>query len=291
MAKPAVHEGSLHDCSRRKGGPVAQVAQNKVYICGKLAATAGDLLKCVDTAERISFGSPAVAIMGRAAAREEDPTNKDGKMKQGTVRSTVLIGDGLPPKTIKEKILWFARLTLGSKLWALDAERGTSLAGDPKCNMHVAEILEAADLVVPWIRDVNVRHAIGQYLVIVLNHGLFVGSQDPEFEGVAWKYSGRLALQLDGRRPPTVEEWSKGQAHVGHWTRQSAEYDPQLGDIIIHNAIIDGVDNWHIGIVSRPGMTISAASKPELNRVVENDWGFRKEQLETRIVLTYEEPQ
>lgn len=49
-------------------------------------------------------------------------------------------------------------------------------------------------------------------------------------------------------------------------------FDPQPGDIIATSFLNEG----HVGIVSGPGMTISAAYIPgQLDGVVENNWGFR----------------
>lgn len=68
-------------------------------------------------------------------------------------------------------------------------------------------------------------------------------------------------------RPPTTSDWYHGRVkHFKFYSKTEGAYKP--GDII--------TDGHHVGIVSGNGKTISASTNP--NKVVENDWCFRKGQ-------------
>ena len=84
------------------------------------------------------------------------------------------------------------------------------------------------------------------------------------FVADAYNYgNGReiIPTGLIGSHPPSAFDWYNGNVTVGFVSTTNA----RPGDIVA----VQG----HVGIVSRPGNTISASSTE--NAIVENDWGFR----------------
>jgi hypothetical protein len=75
----------------------------------------------------------------------------------------------------------------------------------------------------------------------------------------------------DERYPPVAADWSNPKTEIKGWVVVDT---PKPGDV--------ASDGKHMGIVSGEGTTISASSEAE--KVVKNDWGFRKED-EGRMVF------
>ena len=75
-----------------------------------------------------------------------------------------------------------------------------------------------------------------------------------------------LSGGLFGGDPPSARNWETANDIEG-W---KIVRDPKPGDVAAYYG--------HVGIVSGPNRTISAASPERGDAVVENDWGFRPEQ-------------
>jgi len=71
-----------------------------------------------------------------------------------------------------------------------------------------------------------------------------------------------------GGHAPSASDWHRGKV-PGF---QQVHGAPQKGDV--------ATDGKHVGIVSRPGKTVSVTThdpkESNYGRVVENDWGFRQ---------------
>jgi len=100
----------------------------------------------------------------------------------------------------------------------------------------------------------------------VPNVGGYSGMAGPEASD--WLHEttgGRM-----GGHAPSASDWHKGKVPGFEQVRGA----PQKGDV--------ATDGKHVGIVSRPGKTVSVTTEPSnpaaYGRVVENDWGFRSGQ-------------
>ncbi len=76
-----------------------------------------------------------------------------------------------------------------------------------------------------------------------------------------------------GGHAPSASDWHRGKV-PGFEQVHGA---PQKGDV--------ATDGKHVGIVSRPGKTVSVSTRdstlPDYGCVIENDWGFRQNQKGT----------
>ncbi len=96
MGKPAARLGDDHSCplsegsKPHKGLSIAQVKPSKVYIEGKLTATAGDIAPCNGPPDTLAEGAEKVFIKGALAARQGDKTAHGGVITSGAKK--VFIG-------------------------------------------------------------------------------------------------------------------------------------------------------------------------------------------------------
>mgnify|MGYP001627172822 CR=1 FL=1 len=123
--------------------------------------------------------------------------------------------------------------------WSLNSFRGDFWFGDYKCNQFVYEITSAAGA----------------------SPGL------PNKGGLGARLPGR------GPYPPTAGQWGDPQFNITNWRNLDSGENPRRGDVIsIPRQTMNATG--HVGIVLRPGVVVSAATRS----VVINDWGFRTNQ-------------
>jgi hypothetical protein len=137
-------------------------------------------------------------------------------------------------------IMTTARHYVGSKNWAVNADRPPYGPGTNKCNLFVYEVLNEAGASVQMIE----RHK--------------------------WGISR-------GKHPPLAGQWADRNFSISGWTIVPS---PQIGDVVAeahhysdasgHVGIVSSVSPD-----GKSGTTISAATS---GSVVENDWGFRSGQ-------------
>jgi uncharacterized Zn-binding protein involved in type VI secretion len=95
MPKSAARKGDAHQCHKHDDGKI-QEGSATVFINNQPAARVGDTAKCGDGQHtKLKQGSTSVTIDGKPAVRQDDPTDHDGKVKEGS--SNVFIGDGGKP--------------------------------------------------------------------------------------------------------------------------------------------------------------------------------------------------
>lgn len=124
----------------------------------------------------------------------------------------------------------------GSTNWSLHNFRGDFWFGDYKCNQFVYEITTAAGA----------------------SPGL------PNKGGMGARLIGK------GPYPPTAGQWGDPHFNISNWKSLDSGETIRRGDVIsIPNETINATG--HVGIVLRPGVTISASTRT----VVKNNWGFR----------------
>lgn len=146
-----------------------------------------------------------------------------------------------------------AKKYIGSKDWNFFAKKGNVLWGECKCNIFVAQVLGEAGLKVPC------TNKAGKYVSIVLN--LIGDSTERPLCCADWYNTD------NGTKWEAVKLVGKGVDGLNKsWP----------GDIV--------TDGKHIGIISGPKKTISATLH---DGVVENDWGWRSEQLSSMKVFRY----
>ena len=83
------------------------------------------------------------------------------------------------------------------------------------------------------------------------------------------------------KRPYVCKQWYNEEfpyfKYIGKGTEALKKAKP--GDIITNGS--------HMGIISGQKKTISASSKVFVNKVVENDWGWRKDERDTVKIFRY----
>ena len=87
----------------------------------------------------------------------------------------------------------------------------------------------------------------------------------------------RWFISLQGKvdRPPTARQWYNDEVP---YFKEIDKKDVEGGDICS--------DGSHVGIVSKFGLTISANGE----KIIENDWGFRKNQDDFKFFALYKTP-
>ena len=140
-----------------------------------------------------------------------------------------------------DKLVKNALAEVGSGKWYPQTEDGET---KNQCNIFVADKLRESGARVP-------------------NVGGYSGMAGPEASD--WLHEttgGRM-----GGHAPSASDWHRGKV-PGFEQVHGA---PQKGDV--------ATDGKHVGIVSRPGKTVSVTThdpkESDYGRVVENDWGFR----------------
>lgn len=147
-------------------------------------------------------------------------------------------------RSIRFNALKWAKEKIGSEEYARLKQKGIVAAGLLKCNQFVYHAFNKSN-----------------------NQKIIEGPPSKKWGG------------LLGDRYPSVNEFYFGT--VPGFTRVTK---PKLGDICVdvYNGGKLRSNHGHIGVVSDiKGKTISASSKT--NRIVENDWGFRKENSRARF--------
>jgi hypothetical protein len=151
------------------------------------------------------------------------------------------------------KVMNEAKKRIGSTAWAKDVERksdvGDFAKDEWKCNLFIAEMMHAGGIAVP--------------LINYQPDGVFV-----------WILVRILQVKPPANnRPPCAIDWYNAKdrsdlsfvTFVGEGTQGLNASWP--GDIV--------TDGHHCGLISAPRKTISATQ----TEIVENDWGWRKDQL------------
>ena len=140
-----------------------------------------------------------------------------------------------------DKLVKNALAEVGSGKWYPQTEDGET---KNQCNIFVADKLRESGARVP-------------------NVGGYSGMAGPEASD--WLHEttgGRM-----GGHAPSASDWHRGKVSGFEQVHGA----PQKGDV--------AASMEHVGIVSRPGKTVSVTTiGPNAGRVVENDWGFRDNQ-------------
>ena len=156
-------------------------------------------------------------------------------------------------------LLEIARTKIGSNAWDINKKRISSdgkvifLPGEPKCNLFLYEIL--------------VEAGIPQLLPNIAGR---MASENLDKTGES-KERPFVCRQWFNFEVPNMEFIGEGEEAMNKTIP---------GDIVTSGS--------HIGIISSYRKTISASTKPEsLFLVVENEWGWREDEIGTMRVFRY----
>lgn len=159
------------------------------------------------------------------------------------------------------KVVAAAKAKIGSKDWAWYAFKDNFIPTEPKCNLFVAQCLGEGGFEVPYTNTegtkATILHAPWNFIAG------FWGEQN----------------KISTKRPLTARQWYNGECPgttlVGEGKVGLEKSWP--GDIV--------TDGSHVGIISGPQKTISASAKE--NKVVENTWGWRPDEIPKMRVYRY----
>ena len=154
------------------------------------------------------------------------------------------------------KVLEQARAQIGSSNWSLYTSRTsadgkvTFRNGEYKCNLFVYEMLVAGGV------KQELPNGAGRITSFLLN-----------------------LFNCPTSRPSCASDWYNGKVpnmtYIGQGVNALNKCWP--GDIV--------TDGHYVGIISAPQKTISASAVE--NKIVENNWGWRKEQWNTVRIFRY----